>query len=259
MSRRLALLLALITSFVIACAGAPAAPPLTDPNEILVKSAEALAKAKSVHFAASLTGTFSGDMMGTGQDTEFKLDGTTAEGDVDVAGKKARASFSVPALLGLSGEVIQVGQNTFMKTSLTGANYQKQSSAEIPVDEVADPAKAAEAVREALEAPGVSPTKGEDAKCGDNKDCYQVEIDLTGEELAALASEAPDTGTDLSEAAMKITFSVEKDTLRLAKVVVSVTAGAAGSVDMTLTMTKWDEAVTISEPPADQVTEGSGL
>jgi hypothetical protein len=256
MSRRLALLLALITSFVIACSGAPAAPPLTDPNEILAKSAESLAKAKSVHFAASLTGTFSGDMMGTGQDTEFKLDGTTAEGDIDVAGKKARATFSVPALLGLSGEVIQVGQTTFMKTSLTGAKYQKQTSSELPVDEVADPAKAAEAVREALDQPGLSPTKAADAKCGD-KDCYQVEIDLTGEELAALASEAPDAG--LGDAAMKITFSVERDTLRLAKVVVSVTAGAAGSVDMTLTMTKWDEAVTINEPAADQVTEGAPI
>ncbi len=254
MSRRLALLFALITSFVIACSGAPAAPPLTDPNEILVKSAEALAKAKSVHFAASLNGTFSGDLMGTGQDTEFKLDGTTAEGDVDIANKKVRVTFSVPALLGLNGEVIQIGQNTFMKTSLTGANYQKQTSAEIPVDEVADPAKAAEAVREALQTPGLTPTLAAEARCGD-KDRYQVEIDLTSEEIAALASAAPDTGTDLSEATMKITFSVEKDTLRLAKVVVSVSAGAAGSVDLTIAMTKWDEAVTINEPPADQVTE----
>ena len=260
MSRRPALLVALITSLALAaCASAPAAPPLTDPKEILVKSVEALAKAKSVHLAASLTGTFNGDLMGSGQATEFRLDGTTAEGDLDIAGKKFRLSFSVPAFLGLNGELIQVGQNTYVKTSLTGAKYQKETSAELPVDEVTDPAKAGEGIRQFLELPGITPTKVADATCGDNKDCYQVEIDLSSEDLAALESSVPAAGADLDDAAIKMTFGVEKETLRMSKLVLSVTAGTQGSADLTLNMTKWDEAVTVNEPPADQVSEGGGL
>ena len=261
MSRRLALLAALITSLVLgACSGANAVPPITDPNEILVRSVETLAKAKSVHFAATLTGTFTGDLMGSGQSSEFKLDGTTAEGDLDIAGKKFRASFSVPSFLGLSGELIQVGQSSFIKTSLTGAKYMKETSAELPVDEVTDPAKVGEGVRKFLELPGIEPTKTADGKCGDNKDCYQVEISMDSEDLAALASEAPagDMG-DLEDASMKLTFGVEKDTLRMSKLVLSITAGAQGSADLTLNMTKWDESVSINEPPADQVTEGGGM
>ena len=260
MSRRLSLLLALVASLALgACSSAPAVPPITDPNEILIKSIETLAKTKSVHFAASLTGTFNGDIMGSGQSSEFKLDGTTAEGDLDIAGKKFRLSFSVPSFLGLNGELIQVGQNTYVKTSLTGAKYSKETSAELPVDEVTDPAKAGEGMREFLEMPGIDATKVADAKCGDNKDCYQIEIDLTSEELGALASEAPVPGADLSEGALKMTFGVEKDTLRMSKLVVSIDAADQGSADLTINMTKWDESVSVNEPPADQVTEGGGL
>lgn len=260
MPRRLALTAAFIMSIAIAaCQGAAAVPALTDPTEILAKSVEALAKAKSVHFDVAVTGTFNADVMGTGTESEFKLDGTTANGDLDVAGKKFRAAFSVPALLGLSGELIQIGQTSYVKSSLTGTKYQKSTSTDVPVDEVTDPAKGVAELRKVLEMPGISPTKVADAKCGDNKDCYQVEIDLTGEELAALASDAPDVPTDLSEGSLKVTFGVEKDTLRMSKIVVAVSAGAQGSVDLTVNMTKWDEAVTISEPPADQVEEGSGF
>jgi hypothetical protein len=142
---------------------------------------------------------------------------------------------------------------------MTGTSYQKQVSSDVSVDEVADPAKSGEAIREFLELPGISPTKVADAKCGDNKDCYQIEISLTGEELSALAPDEATSGTDLSEGSLKITFGVEKDTLRMSKVVMSVSAGTDGSADLTLNMTKWDEPVTINEPPADQVTEGGGL
>jgi len=204
----------------------------------------------------TLTGSFNADLTGTENATEFKLDGTSAEGDLDVAGKRLRASFAVPALLGLNGELIQIGQTSYIKTSLTGATYKKQVSANVPIDTVADPAAGVAELRKLLEMPGMAPAKVADGRCGDNKDCYQVEIDLTGAELAAMASDAPDLGTDLSQGSFKMTFGVEKDTLRLSKIVIAVALDAEGSLDLTLNMTKWDESVTISEPPADQVTEG---
>ena len=257
MPRRLALLLALIAAVAIgACQGAPAAPALTDPNEILTKSVEAMTKAKSAHFAATVTGTFKADLMGSGTESDISLTGTTLEGDLDIANKKVRATFAVPALLGLNGEVIQIGQTTFTKTSLTGTKYQKQTSSDLPVEEVTDPTEAVANLRKVLEQPGVAPVKVEDTTCGDNKSCYQVRIELTADELAALASEPPTVGgADLENANVTMTFGVEKDSLRMSRLVVNVTMGAQGSADLTLNLTKWDEAVTINEPPADQVAE----
>jgi hypothetical protein len=257
MPRRPSLLLAIVASLTIAaCQAAPAAPALTDPKEILTKSAEATLKAKSFHFDVAVTGTFNADLMGTGSTSEFKLDGTTAAGDVDIAGKNLKASFSAPAILGLTGEVIQVGQTSYFKSSLTGPQYQKTESEEVPA-EVTDPAKAMEGLRSFLETPGLSPTKVADAKCGDNKDCYQVEFDLTGEELAALSSAAPDAGAELENGTFKLTLGVEKDTLRMSQMRMAVTMAEQGTVNVTMNMTKWDEAVTIAEPPADQVAPSS--
>ncbi len=252
MPRGLSLLMALVASLAIAaCSSTPLAPPLTDPKEILTKSVEATLKAKSVHFQAVMSGTISADMTGAGQPSEFKLDGTTAEGDLDIAGKKVRASFSAPAFLGLTGEAIQIGSTSYFKTSLTGAKYQKQVTDDVSVDEATDPAKAMEELRKVLEMPGMSPTKVADSKCGDNKDCYNVEFDLTGDELAAMASEAPDPS--LAGAAFKLTIGVERESLRMSKMTLAVTLPEMGSVDLTVNMTKWDEPVTITEPAADQI------
>jgi hypothetical protein len=258
MPRRPSLLLAVVATLTIAaCQAAPAAPALTDPKEILTKSAEATLKAKSFHFDVAVTGTFNADLMGSGSTSEFKLDGTTAAGDVDITGKNLKASFSAPAILGLTGEVIQVGQTSYFKSSLTGPQYQKTDSEDVPVDEVTDPAKAMEGLRSFLETPGLSPTKVADAKCGDNKDCYQVEFDLTGEELAALSSAAPDAGAELANGTFKLTVGVEKDTLRMSQMRMAVSMAEQGSVNVTMNMTKWDESVSIAAPPADQVAPSS--
>ncbi len=251
MPRRPWLFVALVASLTIAaCSPTPVAPALTDPKEILTKAVEATLKAKSVHFQATVTGSFNADLMGTGQASDFELDGTTAEGDVDIAGKKLRATFSAPAFLGLSGEVIQVGTTSYFKTSLTGAQYQKQVADQVSVDEVTDPAKVAEGVRKALATRGISPTKVADSSCGDNKDCYNVEFDMSAEELAALASAPPDA--ELAGSSFRLTIGVEKDSLRISRLAFSADMPEQGSIDVTFDTTKWDEAVGIEEPPADQ-------
>lgn len=97
MPRRAALLGALIASFAIAaCSSTPAAPALTDPKEILTKSVEALAKAKSFHITATVSGTFNGELVQPGMPAEIKLDGTTLEGDFDITNKNAQGDLQGP-------------------------------------------------------------------------------------------------------------------------------------------------------------------
>ena len=97
--------------------------------------------------------------------------------------------------------------------------------------------------------------KGDDVACG-SKQCYTVSADLTADDLGATAltrSAGRPPG-----ATVKLTVRVEKDLpYHLAGVtaVLSQPDGKALTVD--LTASKWDEPVTITAPPADQVKPAS--
>ena len=107
--------------------------------------------------------------------------------------------------------------------------------------------------------PGVDPVKGEDVSCG-GKQCYTVVVDLTADELAALigtGAGATKLPVDVAGATLKLIVKVEKDAPnRLAGI--SLTLGLPGdkTLDAELTFSKWDEPVTITAPPADQVAAG---
>ena len=246
-----------VLAVVAACGGgSPAAPALTDPVDILAQSVQTLNDVKSFHADVAVSGSVNVDLMGTGQNSAFPLDNTTATLDVDVENKNAKATFSAPSLMGLSGELIQIGNTTYTKTSLTGAQWQKSESADAgAVDEATEMSEEDIAeLREQLSKPEVAPTKGEDVACGD-KQCYQVTIELTADELQALEGELPtdEVPTDLSEANVNVTFQIEKDTLRPAAIDITTDMGAEGNLTINVDFSNWDEPVTVEAPPADQI------
>jgi hypothetical protein len=260
--RRLASLLSLaaVASIVVAACGGPAAPALTDPKEIVTAAVRTAQAAKSVHVDATLDGGIKADLSGSGAaGAEISLTGTTAAADVDITAGNAHATFAVPALLGLSGELIQVGDTSYVKTSLTGDKFQIQKAADsLPVNP-GDTRSLVDSVGEALSQPGVDPVKGDDVACG-NTQCYTVKIELTPDEIKALGGGGPAASAlpvDLGSATLNLTIRVEKDSTRLAGLAASVSMGDQGSLTVDLTFSKWDEAVSISAPPADQVQSGS--
>src|SRR4051812_34262167 len=110
MFRRLAGVATIATLALGACSAAPpAAPSVTDHKEILTKTDTSLKYVKSFHLAADVTGNVKLDLSGTGNAAPLDLKGTTAQGDVDIANKKAHVSFSAPAFLGLAGDIIVIG------------------------------------------------------------------------------------------------------------------------------------------------------
>jgi hypothetical protein len=246
-----------VLAVVAACGGGtPAAPALTDPVDILVQSVQTLSEVKSFHADVGVSGSVNIDVMGTGQNSAFPLDNTTATLDVDVENKNAHATFSAPSLMGLSGELIQIGNTSYTKTSLTGAQWQKSESAEAgAVDEATDMSDEDIAqLREQLAKPEVAPTKGEDVACGD-KQCYQVSIELTADEMQALEGDLPtdEVPTEITEGTFTVNFQVEKDTLRPAAIDITADLGSQGNVTINVDFSNWDEAVSIEAPPADQV------
>jgi hypothetical protein len=240
-------LLVVVAIAVGACGGST--PALSDPGEILTKAVETLQKAKSFHVEASLDGTATLDLTGTGQSSELALSGTSAGGDFDLANGNASIDLAVPALLGLTAEVIVVDGVTYTKSSLTGEKFQKGTASDpgLPVD-AADPQQALKDLADWLARPEVDPKKLDDASCG-SKTCYQVQIDLGADDLKALIPEA----ADMTDGSVVLTVLVEKDTLRPVSVAVVVAAADLGELTLSLSMSKWDEALSITAPPADQV------
>ena len=252
-------LLAAATIAVSACSGS-GAPALTDPKEIVTAALRTGETAKSVHVEATLDGSINADLSGTGgSGAEISLTGTTATVDVDLTAGNAHATFTVPALLGLSGELIQIGDTSYVKTTLTGDKFQAQKAADsLPINPT-DGKSLVDSIGEALAQPGVDPVKGDDVACGGTQ-CYTVKIELTPQEINALGgggAAASALPIDLGSASLNLTIRVEKSTTRLAGLSASAAMGDQGSISFDLTFSKWDEAVSVSPPPADQVQSAS--
>lgn len=247
-------LLASVAVALSACAG-PSRPALTDPTEIITAALTATKGAKSVHVEATLDGTISADLTGAGGPaTSLSLAGTTASADVDMAGGKAHATIAVPALLNFNGDLIQIGETTYLKSSLSGPQYEAmQATDELPVDPT-DASGIFDDVGDLLLADGIDPVKGDDVDCG-GKQCYTVMIELTPDELAALGGAAA-TGmlpVELGDASLAITLRVERDTYHLAGITTVASLGAQGSLTLDVALSRWDQPFDISPPPADQI------
>jgi hypothetical protein len=246
-----------------ACQAGPAAPTLTDPKEILAAAVTTTAAAKSVRIDATAGGTVTLDLLGAGTPSTIELTGTTLSADLGLEAGNARATFSAPNLLGLTGELIVVDGTSYLKTSLTGPLYRVQPvSGDVPMPSGAERTSIVEHITEFLANPALDPVKGEDVACG-NTTCYRVDITLTPEELAAMGAgdlQAP-TGLpipvdipDLSAATVELGVLVAKDTTRLTGLEATLDLGGGGGVaNATVTFSKWDEDVSISAPPADQL------
>lgn len=254
-------LVAAATIVLAACGGGPSLPALTDPREIVTAGLNSTEAAKSVHVELTADGSVTADLFGLGagsggsSGTELSLEGTSGSADVDMANGRAHATFAVPALLNLNGDLIQVGETSYLKTSLTGPLYEtSQATDELPVD----PTNAAgifDGLRGLLTTEGVNPVKGDDVDCGGTP-CYTVRIDLSSEQLAALgAEELVPAGLpiDLGSASLALTIRVEKNTYHLGGIGAVLSFADQGSVTLDAAFSKWDQPVDVSPPPADQV------
>lgn len=238
-----------------ACGG-PTLPELTDPTAIVAAGLQSVETARSVHVELTATGAIEASLLGQGRGTSVRLDGTSAAADVDFANGKAHTTFTAPGFL-LTGELIQIGPTSYFKSNLSGPLFISQDVTDtMPVDP-ADPMGLLDDVGAVLTSEQVERVKGEDAACG-SKRCYSVQIELSSEQLAALAAPAVPSGLPLTvgPVSVSLTVLVERDTQRLAGITAVANKDQMGAVTLTSTFSKWDEPVDISAPPANQVDAG---
>jgi hypothetical protein len=250
MLRRLLFLITAASLALAACSSAaPAgAPTLTDPKDILTKSALTLKDIKTAHLHADVTGTISLDLTGSGTPSSIDLKGTNADGDIDLANKKIHVGLTAPALLNVALDLIVIGNDTYTKVSLLGPKYTKTTSTDSsdPAAAASDPQKIIDQINSFLNTPGVAPTKQADEKCG-NVNCYHVTLNLTSDQLSGvtggLTSAAPSGNGTLD-------VWVQQTDLRPAKLVIGANMGDQGNVSVTIGLSNYDAPVTIN-PPAD--------
>lgn len=258
-----------IFSFLLAAcggAGATPTPPSLDARQIITKGLQATATIKSFHLETAVDGSVTIPQMGG----KMSLKGTTLSGDFDLANKLVSLSFAVPALLGVAGQLIATREAAFVKTSLTGEKWRKQAiPADQPASGVQDPTKAIAELQKFLAKDGVESKKLADAACGTSS-CYQVELTIpsalldqaggaAGASPAPVASGSGSVSSVLGEA-LVVDLQFDKSKLYLTSATTSIDSKEIGSFTVTLTLSRFDQPVTITPPPADQVDDsGSGL
>jgi hypothetical protein len=249
--RRFAPVLVVIVALLVACQSAPS---ITDPAEIITQGLDATAKLKSFHVSLKLDGDFTvPDDGGT-----FNLDSTSLEADVDIPAKNVQAHLAVPAFLGLTADVVVIGPDVWIKTSMTGTKWSHQTNdlmgSPLPSASV-DPQVAIDKVKEALGKDGVLTKKLADVACGDRQ-CYQVSVTVPSALMAdAGAAASLDPSTIFGDAVV-INLLFDREKLWLTAVSTAVDSETVGKITATLTFSKFDEAVTFSPPPSPDVTEG---
>lgn len=247
----------------------------SDPNSILNGAMSSAAQAKSFHIALTASGTIkqsalsdasggSGPAAALGGGGDLKLDGTTLEGDVDVANQAAHLTFSLPSM-NLSGDLIAVDKALYYKVSLLGPKYAKLDlnslTAGLPIPSLpaATPGASDMAAMQELNQlqqqlkdagfkatlVGVDQISGKDAY----HVAYTIPIDYINAQIAAEASGGPSMTLD---SASFDTWIYKADN-RPAKAELKAASSSVGSLDLTVTVTDYDKPVTISAPDPSQV------
>ncbi len=250
--------LALMALAVSACGSS--APALTDPGAILQEGAASLSAMTSFHLRGTVDGEVplglggvGGGGGGAGGGVPVPLDGTTMDGDIDVAGRALAVELIAPALLNLRVNVVVADGSAYLKLPLvTGKRWVRQSAGG---GIGADPTAAVAGLAAILARPELRPEKLPDTRCT-GTDCYSVRFTVPAGEvrdaLGSLGSAIPGLSADVV-GDVTVTVGVRKDDLRLATLGLDVPAGGTKPLAISLELSKVNEPVTITPPPADQV------
>lgn len=251
---------ALVATLVLAACGAQSAPRLEDPREILTQSVEAMADIDSVHFLLALDGEFDVAEMGGA----MSLNGTELEGAIAMDGSAAWVTFAVPAFLGLNGEMRLIGDESFMRTSMTGPLWirsEVSDAVDDPLAQAADPQAVLAEIRAFLDEEGVTLEKVGDVECGDGT-CYQLSMTVSAATLAGGADGLEAFGGDVTDAlgeeGLTLDLRIDTETLYLVEASTGFEDETMGSLSVTLSFDGFGDPVDVEAPPADEVTDDGG-
>jgi hypothetical protein len=250
--------------------GTPTPSPISDPHQVITEAVAKAPDVTSLHLRIDVSGKINASALGgnTGNMLGGTIDlaGTNVEGDVDVAKQALDVKFGLPGLLGLSGEAIVVDGYAYYKISLQGDKYIKTklgdlaSGLPVSVPSALPSGSGAitdqiEEMRKALEDMGVTTQMMPDGKVA-GKDAYHIAATLPLDKInAMLASESTESTPAVQLDSASVDIWVYKADLLPAKFEIKGSSSAIGNLDVVITLTAYNEPVSISAPPADQIQE----
>jgi hypothetical protein len=269
------------TPVVGTSAAASGAVNPNDPSSIITQALANQNTPKSFHIKFTVSGTILASFLKSTGDkslgaitSDIKLDGTSIEGDVDIANSAAHIAAAVPAIpsmgnVPITADVILAGGSLYYKASLLGPKYTKTDLSSLgsltgglPVS-VPTPGASPLAgmqdqlaqIRQQLDAAGAKATLVGVEQVG-GKDAYHINIsvplDLINSQIAAAAASAsPPVSVKIDSAS--VDFWVYKDSYLPAQFELKGASSTIGSIDVAFTITNYDVPVTIAAPPASEV------
>jgi hypothetical protein len=271
-------------------AGASTAPAVAtlnpnDPSSIITQVISGGTAVKSFHIEITVAGTIKASALsgaaggaGSALTGDMKLDGTKVTGDVDVANQAAHIAANVPLVTGgttlpVTADVILTGGALYYKASLTGPKYTKVDLASLGSSlgslgalASAVPTPGASAMggvtdeiaqlRAALDQAGAKATLvGVDQIGGKDADHINISVplDLLNSQIAAAAAAASGAPAGMKIDSASVDLWVYKDSYLPAKFEIKGASSALGNLDFTVTITNYDQPVTITAPAASDI------
>lgn len=265
----LALMAMAVVVIASGCGGSSATPtssPISDPHEVITQAVAHASTVKSLHIKIEVSGSVNISALtgssSTGLSGNIDLSGSTVEGDVDITKQDADLKLAVPNLFGTTGEFIVVDGYLYTRISLSGDKFTKSKlSNTIPVSIPSPGAIASGAVtdqidafRNALTDAGAVATLKPDDKVG-GKDAYDVSISLPLDKInSMLGAQGGSAVSGITLDSASVEIWTYKENLLPAKIEIKGSSGTTGNLDVVVTISNYDQAVTIKAPADGDVT-----
>ena len=262
-------LLAASLSGVLLLGASAAVSAQDDPTQVLAQSLTATSTATSFHFRATADGTVNlGSSFGG---APLPITGTKAEGDVSVNPQGVQLTFNVPlGPMSLSGGLIYPNDGSaYVKLALPGASsadlWHKIPMDNLPLNIGASPAPGASPVdmasqiQAAVTQSGAVLTNDGDVPCTAGT-CTKLHLEVPSAALdSTIGSMLPNGSPAPSAAApapIPVDILVDNATHYIDSISAHVVDGTSGTdLTITITLSAFNQPVTITAPPADQVTD----
>ena len=239
---------------------------------------------KSFHLKVTLDGTIKASFLKSSTNATIKkltsditLDGTVLEGDLDATNLAAHLALTVPAIPGvvtdpITGDMIVKDSILYLKVSALGTKYTKVNLAslanefDVPVavptaggSSLTGIADKVATLRQTLEADGIVPTLAGIEQIG-GKDAYRINLSVPIDKLnsdiaAAMAKSSADPALKFKIDSASVAIWIYKDTHQLAQVQVAGASSTVGNITFTMTLTNFDQPVTINAPAASEISK----
>jgi hypothetical protein len=282
------------TQNALSTPAASATANANDASSLITQALSGSSSVKSFHIKLTAAGTIKGAVLasatkGSASTADIKLDGTSLEGDVDIANAAAHLTANLPAIpsfggVAMTGDVILVSNTLYYKVSLLGPKYSKVDLNQVTSGlgalasnlPVAVPTPGASAmsgvtdqiaqIRQQLDAAGAKATVVGTEQIGGQDATHiniTVPVDYINQQIAAAeasSSATPDpamAGAKLDTATFDVWIYKAND--QLAQVHLTAASSAVGSIDFMLTLTNYDKPVTITAPAASDISTTPGL